>query len=121
MFRYGEMFENLPTIQKNAYLGKMTPFKIVGGVYFIGTYQASCHLIDTGDGLILIDSGYTNTAYLVIDSIYKLGFKPEDIKYIINTHWHYDHVEATAAFADLFGAKTLIERDDVEKAARTNL
>ena len=116
MFRYGKMYENLSAIVKYPWLGKMTPFKIFGHTYFIGTYQASCHLIDTGDGLILIDPGYTKTAYLVINSIYQLGFKPQDIKYIINTHWHGDHIEATAAFADLFGAKTLLGRDDVENA-----
>jgi metallo-beta-lactamase class B len=74
-------------------------------------------LIDTGDGLIMIDPGYTKTAYLVLHSIYQLGFCPRDIKYIINTHWHGDHIEATAAFADLTGAKTLIGRDDAEKAS----
>ena len=116
MFRYGPMYEGLAKIKLTPWLGKMTPFKIFGNTYFVGTYQASCHLIDTGDGLIMIDPGYSSTAYLVIDSIYKLGFKPQDIKYIINTHWHGDHTEATAAFADLFGAKTLLGRDDVENA-----
>ena len=116
MFRFGKMYEGLPSIYKRPWLGKMTPFKVFGNTYFVGTYQASCHLIDTGDGLIMIDPGYTNTAYLVIDSIYQLGFKPQDIKYIINTHWHGDHTEATAAFADLSGAKTLLGRDDLEKA-----
>ena len=116
MFRYGEMFENLTNIKENPHLGKMKPFKIVGGVYFAGTYQASCHIIDTGAGLILIDPGYSSTLYLVINSIYELGFKPSDIKYIINTHWHFDHVEATKALADLSGAITLIGRDDAEKA-----
>ena len=96
--------------------GKMEPFKIKGNVYYVGTFQASCHLIDTGDGLILIDPGYANTLYLVIRSICKLGFQPEDIKYIINTHWHWDHTEATAALADLSGAKTLIGRYDEERA-----
>ena len=98
--------------------GKMEPFKIIGNVYFVGTFQASCHLIDTGDGLILIDPGYANTLYLVIRSIYKLGFKPEDIKYIINTHWHGDHTEATAAMVDLSGAKTLIGAEDEERAKK---
>ena len=98
--------------------GKMEPFKIIGNVYYVGTYQASSHLIDTGDGLILIDTGYANTLYLVIHSIHKLGFKPEDIKYIINTHWHGDHTEATAAMADLSGAKTLIGVEDAEKAKK---
>ena len=60
--------------------GKMTPFKIIGNVYFIGTFQASTHLIDTGDGLIVVDPGYTNSFYLVINSIYELGFLPKDIK-----------------------------------------
>ncbi len=96
--------------------GKITPFKIIGNVYFIGTFQASSHLIDTGDGLIVIDSGYANALYLLIDSIYSLGFKPQDIRYIINTHWHYDHTEATAALADLSGAQTLIGKADEEKA-----
>lgn len=98
--------------------GKMDPFKIIGNVYFVGTFQASCHLIDTGEGLILIDPGYSNTLYLVVRSIYELGFKPKDIKYIINTHWHRDHTEATSAMVDLCGAKTLIGHYDVEKAKR---
>lgn len=110
------MFERR-TIQ-NPWDGKLEPFKIIGNVYFVGTFQASSHLIDTGDGLILIDPGYANALYLVIDSIHRLGFDPKDIKYIINTHWHFDHTEATAALADLSGAKTLIGRDDFEKAKR---
>lgn len=96
--------------------GRMEPFKIIGNVYFVGTFQASCHLIDTGDGLILIDPGYANTLYLVIDSIHRLGFDPKNIRYIVNTHWHSDHTEATAAMAALSGAKTLIGRYDAEKA-----
>ena len=102
----------------NPWEGKMNPFRIIGNVYFVGTFQASCHLIDTGEGLVLIDPGYFNTLYLVVRSIYELGFNPKDIKYIINTHWHKDHTEATAAMVDLCGAKTLIGCDDEEKAKR---
>ena len=98
--------------------GRIEPFKIIGNVYYVGTFQASCHLVDTGDGLILIDPGYSNTLYLVIDGIYKLGFKPTDIKYIVNTHWHGDHTEACAALAELSGAKTLIGVRDFEKAKK---
>ena len=108
MFRNDNMYGNLKEIKKAPYLGKIAPFKIFGNTYFVGTYQASCHLIDTGDGLILIDPGYTNTCYLVVDAIYRLGFKPTDIKYIINTHWHGDHVEATAALAALGYAQSEI-------------
>lgn len=96
--------------------GKIQPFKIIGNVYFIGTFQASTHLIDTGEGLIVIDPGYSNSFYLVINSIYELGFSPKDIKYIVNTHWHSDHTQATEALADLSGAKKLLGRYDEEKA-----
>lgn len=108
------MFER--RIIKNPWEGKIEPFKIVGNVYFVGTFQASCHLIDTGDGLIMIDPGYANSLYLVIRSMYELGFNPKDVKYIINTHWHGDHTEATEAMMDLSGAKTLLGCDDKEKA-----
>lgn len=96
--------------------GSIEPFKIVENVYFIGTFQASSHLIDTGDGLIVIDTGYLPSLYLVVNSIYKLGFKPTDIKYILNSHWHLDHTEATAALAQLSGARTYIGRKDADKA-----
>ena len=103
---------------KNPWEGTLDPFRIIGNVYFVGTFQASVHLIDTGDGLILIDTGYENTLYLVIRSIYLLGFDPKDIKYIIHTHWHWDHTEGTRAMVALSGAKTLIGRND-EKRARS--
>ena len=69
----------------------MQPFKIIGNVYFVGTYQGSCHIIDTGDGLIMIDPGYSDAFYLIIHSMHTLGLNPTDVKYIINTHWHWDH------------------------------
>lgn len=100
------------------YEGRIDPFRIIGNVYFVGTFQSSVHLIDTGDGLILIDTGYSNALYLVIHSIYKLGYRPEDIKYIINTHWHWDHTEGSAALAELSGAKNVIGRYDYEKAKK---
>ena len=63
--------------------GYMEPFKIVDSVYYVGVYQVCTHLIDTGDGLFLIDAGYSNCLYMIIDSIHRLGFDPRDIKYIL--------------------------------------
>ncbi len=100
---------------ENRFEGAMEPFKIIGNVYFVGTFPGSSHIIDTGDGLIMIDTGYADTLHLLVDSIYKLGFKPTDVKYIIHTHWHWDHVAATKAFAYMSGAKTFIGEKDAEK------
>jgi len=90
----------------------MRPFRVVGDVFFVGTISASSHLIDTGDGLILLDSGYPQTLYLMMDSIRETGFSPYDIKYIIHSHGHYDHIGGTRALVELTGAKTFIGRGD---------
>ena len=92
--------------------GEIEPFKIADGLYFCGTYQASSHLIDTGDGLIMIDTGYANTFEMVAEAVEKLGFDLKDIKYIINTHWHGDHTEASGKMAAASGALNVISRRD---------
>ena len=80
---------------------KIIPFKIIGNLYFVGSYCQSSHLIDTGDGLILIDTGYPQNLYLLINSIYKLGFSPYDVKYIIHSHGHYDHGGGLSKFLEI--------------------
>ena len=94
------------------------PFKMFGNVYFVGTYAESSHIIDTGEGLIMIDTGAPSNLTVILAGLQKLGFAPADVKYIINSHWHWDHTESTRAMVELSGAKTLIGREDYEKAKR---
>lgn len=100
-------------MMKDPWEGAMEPFRILGNTWFVGTGPASTHLIDTGDGLIMLDSGYQESLYLVIDSIYRCGFKLKDLRYIIHSHGHIDHAAATAALVKLTGAKTFIGADDL--------
>ncbi|MBO5837627.1 MAG: MBL fold metallo-hydrolase [Oscillospiraceae bacterium] len=99
--------------------GYMKPFKIFGNLYFIGTAPASTHLIDTTEGLILIDTGYQHSLYLVLNNLWELGFSPYDIKYILHTHGHIDHFGATRALVELTGAKTFLGRPDRDYANGT--
>ena len=94
------------------------PFKMFGNVYFVGTYAESSHIIDTGEGLIMIDTGAPSNLTVILAGLQKLGFASADVKYIINSHWHWDHTESTRAMVELSGAKTLIGREDFEKAKR---
>ena len=57
-------------------LTKIGPFRMIDNIYFVGTKEASSHLIDTGEGLILIDTGYEETADIVLESMGELGFDP---------------------------------------------
>lgn len=96
--------------------GTHEPFRIYGNLYFVGTRPASTHLIDTGDGLIVIDPGYPQSLYAVVDGIWRLGFKPDDVKIILHSHGHYDHLGATRALAEMTGAKTYISEIDAPYA-----
>ena len=99
--------------------GTFEPTKIFGNLYFAGTYPASVHIIDTGDGLIMLDTGYQHSLYIVIDNIYRLGFNPHDIKYIMLTHGHIDHFGGARALKELTGAKIVIGKEDREYANGT--
>ncbi len=96
--------------------GYVKPFRVVGNVYFVGTVPASTHIIDTGEGLILIDSGYPQSLYLVIANMTELGFSYKDIKYIVHSHGHYDHLGATKALKALTNAKTFLGAPDEDFA-----
>ncbi len=76
-------------------LSDLKPFRLIGNVYFVGCVAYSCHLIDTGDGLIMIDNGYENNAPAIVESMAMLGFKPEDVKILLISHEHGDHYWAT--------------------------
>lgn len=93
--------------------GYMEPFKIFGNLYFVGTKFVSSHVIDTGDGLILLDSNFPQCTYLVTEGMRKVGLNPMDIKYILHSHGHYDHIGGTRALVELTGAKTIIGKQDV--------
>ena len=90
----------------------MEPFRIFGNLYFVGNRYVSSHVIDTGDGLILLDSNYPQCTYLVTEGMRKLGLDPMDIKYILHSHGHYDHIGGTKALVELTGAKTIIGKAD---------
>lgn len=83
-----------------------------GNLYFVGNKDSATHLIDTGEGLILFDTGYSNMQDFLIESIEKLGFRPEDICMIFHTHAHFDHFGATKMLKKISGAKTLISEID---------
>lgn len=89
------------------------PAKIFGNLYFVGIRAVATHVIDTGNGLIIIDPGYEESLYMIINNIWEMGLKVSDIKYIVVSHAHYDHMDSVKALAVLTGAKTFISKDDM--------
>ena len=91
----------------------MIPFKLAGNIYYVGTVPQSSHLIDTGDGLILIDVGDEENAAVVINSIAELGFDVADVKYILLSHGHYDHSHGVPLIKQHCSATVMLAKEDV--------
>ena len=89
------------------------PIKIVGPLYFVGTKGLGVFLFTTSEGHILMNTGMPSSGPMIVESIRKLGFKPEDVRIMINGHAHIDHAGAFAYFKKQFGARLAVMKDDV--------
>jgi metallo-beta-lactamase class B len=91
------------------------PVRIHANTYLVGTCGISSILIVGDQGNVLIDGGTEEDADLIAGNIRALGFKVEDIKYILMSHEHFDHVGGIAKLQRLSGA-TLVTSAPAAKA-----
>jgi len=87
--------------------GPQDPFQLYGNSYYVGTAGLSSVLITSPAGHILIDGASPKAAVQIAAHIRQLGFKLEDIRYILTSHEHYDHVGGVAELQRLSGATVL--------------
>ena len=88
------------------------PFKIVGNVYYVGTEDLASYLIATPAGSILIETGVDPNVDLVAKNIATLGFKVTDVKYLLTTQAHFDHVGGHARMKQLSSAQVIVSEED---------
>lgn len=86
----------------------VAPFAFFDDLYYVGIAWVGAYLLDTGDGLILIDSLHEPYVQTGVKNIEKLGFSPEDIKYVIVTHGHFGHVGGAAYYNSTYGVKVIM-------------
>jgi|SRR5690348_1772461 len=89
------------------------PHKIIGNVYYVGTRSLGSFLITTPQGHILINSDYERTVPVIKSSVEKLGFKFTDIKILLGSHAHGDHMEGDALAVELSGAQAMAMAEDI--------
>ena len=83
------------------------PVRIHGDTYYVGVGGLSVVLIHTQAGLILIDGALPQSVAAIKEHIGELGFRLEDIKFILNTEAHFDHSGGIAALARDSGAQVV--------------
>lgn len=88
------------------------PFQLIGNIYYVGTDGIAVYIIKTSQGLILMDTALPESTGMIKDNMAKLGFKVADIKYILNSHAHFDHTGGFAEIKKESGAQMVAgERD----------
>lgn len=89
-------------------------FRLIGNVYYVGAKNIASYLITTPQGHILVDTGTTEMTPVIKANVEKLGFKLADIKIMLSSHAHFDHIGGHAAMQKLTGAKVMAIKQDAD-------
>ena len=87
-------------------------YKVIGNIYYVGAVNISSHIIVTAEGLILLDTGTQEMLPGIRTNLQKLGYTLQDVKIILSSHAHWDHVEGHAAIKELSGANVMAVGED---------
>jgi metallo-beta-lactamase class B len=91
---------------------RVKPFHAIDNIYYVGTQDLASWLVTSPEGHVLVDSGLTQNVPTIVDGIRTLGFKVEDVKFLLTTQAHYDHVAAHAELEKLTGAQVVASAGD---------
>jgi metallo-beta-lactamase class B len=98
--------------ERTAWNRPFAPFHVVGNIHYVGAAGVSAFLIVTPDGSILLDGGLPETAKPIADNITKLGSRLRDVKYLLNSHAHFDHAGGLAELKRMTGASLIASTGD---------
>lgn len=93
------------------------PRHLIGNIYYVGAIGVSSYLITTPEGHILLDTGFDETVPVIENSVAELGFKVADIKFILSSHAHVDHVGGHARMKALTNATVVASEHDARTLA----
>jgi metallo-beta-lactamase class B len=99
-------------LAQNSWTAAFKPFRVVDNIYYVGTADLSSFLITTPAGHILIDTAYDPKAAGIVGSIKALGFDVRDVKLLLTTQAHLDHVGGHAEIKRRSGAQVLVTEPD---------
>lgn len=101
----------------DSWKARVPPRPLLGGIHYVGTSGIAVYLITTPAGHILIDTSFDETVPHVLAGIAQLGFDAKDIKLILSSHAHVDHVGGHARLQRHTGAKIVASAADARLLA----
>lgn len=107
-------FATVANAQERDWSAPQQPFTIYGNTHYVGTAGISAILVTSPQGHILVDGTTAKGSEVVAANIRTLGYKLEDVKYILSSHSHEDHAGGVSALQKLTGATVLAGSANVE-------
>jgi metallo-beta-lactamase class B len=101
-----------PYTQSGHWNEPVEPFRVIGNIYHVGTQGVNAYLITSPQGHVLIDGVVPQSVPQIIDNIHTLGFDIADVKYLLNTHAHYDHAGGLAGLQRASAARMIASAAD---------
>ena len=100
------------TIKSDPGCVDMQPFPILDNIHYVGNRFVGAYLIDTGEGLLLIDSNFKEVLPILLKNIRLAGYDPADISWLFLSHGHFDHIGGAAELQKLSGCRIFFPEDD---------
>jgi metallo-beta-lactamase class B len=110
----GAFGQSAQSLSNPDWIKPFPPFRMIGNVYWVGTYDLSTYLITTPQGHILINTGLLQTVPEIKAGVEQLGFRLADVKILTATHGHFDHVAGLAELKRMTGARVVMSEEDAE-------
>lgn len=95
----------------------MLTIDVVPGVHLIEYAHVNCYLIEGQSGLTLVDSGLPGVWHELGTALRTLGHRPEDLRALVLTHAHFDHVGTSRRLVQRLGVPVHLHPQDAELAA----
>lgn len=111
------VFAQAPNSLRGQASQPVEPFRVIGDIYYVGAAGISSHVVVTPQGLILIDTGTQQMLPGLRANIEKLGYSLRDVKIILSSHAHWDHVEGHAGMKEVTGAQVMALGEDAAAIA----
>lgn len=89
-------------------------FRVAGNIYYVGASDLASYLITTPEGHFLVDTGVAKMGTQIRHNVEALGFRMEDIKYLLASHAHFDHIQGHAVMQRMTGAQVLVMDADAD-------
>jgi metallo-beta-lactamase class B len=95
----------------------LPPYRVIDNVFYVGGNDVAQFLVTTPAGHFLLDGGFEASVPRLRSEIASLGFRFEDVKYLLTSHAHIDHQQGDARVRALTGAKVVASARDAETLA----